>query len=357
MRKRRSRWPQLAVLLLVAWTITSWPAIVDAAARVVAPAGWGESAAAAPEALRRANRWQSALGLRLAQVISSPEGDRFAETVAVFERSEPVPEDAFASEAAAVEALALVVADVVGTDPPVASELRRTSGGEVVWARWFVDDLGYECVLAPSDDTATIVIAAVLATEIDKHGPTLDAVFEQLEGVSAPMPRFSLLAWRLGSIVVWLALGLGLHAAMLQLADRDKDHGQAGVRASLVNLGLVVIGTAIAAAALREREAALIYSGSSVAGLAVWIGVVGLIVAGVHFLLASRLDRGQVQSAPSSGAFASGIYSSADLRSSTSRSGMRQTPDELEQSSSWSRPYPGASQSQGRIVIDEAERE
>jgi hypothetical protein len=92
----------------------------------------------------------------------------------------------------------------------------------------------------------------------------------------------------------------------------------------------------------------------------VWIGVIGLIVAGVHFLLASRLDRGQVQSAPKSGAFASGIYSSADLRSSVSRPDLRgaggRTPDELEQSSSWSRPHPNASQSQ-RIVIDEAERE
>jgi hypothetical protein len=352
MREWRSRWSVLAVLLLVA----IWPTIADAAARVVAPSGWGESAAAAPEALRRANRWQSALRLRLAQVVSAPEGDRFAETVAVFERNQPVPEDAFASESAAVEALSLAVADVVGTDPPKQSELRSTAGGEVIWARWIVDDLSYECVLAPSGDTATIVIAAVLAAEADKHGPTLTAMFEQLEGVSAPMPRFSLLAWRLGAVVVWLALGLGLHATMLQLADRDNDHGQAGMRASGINLILVLVGTAIAAVILREREAALIYSGSSVAGLAVWIGVVGLIVAGVHFLLASRLDRGQVQSAPSSGAFASGIYSSADLRSSVSRTGMRRTPDELEQSSSWSRPNPGASQSQ-RIIIDEAERE
>src|SRR5690606_10096366 len=92
MREWRSRWSVLAVLLLFA----IWPTIADAAARVVVPSGWGESAAAAPEALRRANRWQSALGLRLAQVVSAPEGDRFAETVAVFERSQPVPEDAFA---------------------------------------------------------------------------------------------------------------------------------------------------------------------------------------------------------------------------------------------------------------------
>ncbi|HLT37134.1 MAG TPA: hypothetical protein VK034_12650 [Enhygromyxa sp.] len=361
MRKWRSRWRVCAALLLVAWAVTSWPAVAEAAARVVAPDGWGESAAAAPEAQRRASRWQSALGLRLAQVLSAPEGDRFAETVAVFERGEPVPEDAFASEPAAVDALAIAVANVVGDEPPIRSELRSTAGGEqIVWARWIVDDLSYECVLAPSGDTTTIVIAAVLATDIEDHRTTLTAVFEQLDDVTAPMARFSLLGWRIGSVVLWLALALGMHAAMLQLADRDNDHGQAGIRASGINLGLVVIGTAIAAVILRGREAALIYSGSSVAGLAVWIGVAGLIVAGVHFLLASRLDRGQVQSAPASGAFASGIYSTADVirSSSVSRSGMRRTPDELEQSSSnWPRPGGGASRSDGRIIIDEAERE
>lgn len=347
MRNRRSRWTSLAALWLVAWVLASWPVIARAAARVVAPSGWGESAAAAPEALRRANRWQDALGLRLAQVISSPEGDRFAETVAVFERNQPVLEEVFASEAAAVEALALTVADVVGSDPPLRFELRRTAGGEVIWARWIVDDLAFECVLAPSGDTATLVIAVVLANETDKHGPTLAAMVEQLEGVSAPMPRFSLLAWRIGSIVLWLALALGLHATMLQVADRDNDHAQAGMRASGINLALVLLGSAIAAVSLRGREAALIYAGSSVAGLSVWIGVAGLVVVGVHFLIASRLDRGQVQSAPSSGAFASGVYSSADvLRSSITRSGMRATPQ----------PGPGASQSQ-RIVIDDEERE
>ncbi|HVI03969.1 MAG TPA: hypothetical protein VM869_35000 [Enhygromyxa sp.] len=349
MREWRSRWATLAVLLLAAWTIVGWPAIADAAARVIVPNEWGESAAAAPEAQRRARSWQDALGLRLAQVVSAPEGDRFAETVAVFERSEPVSEDVFASEATAVAALADAVADVVGSEAPERSELRSTSSGaQIVWAHWTVDDLSYECVLAPSGETATIVIAAVLASQAEVERPRLSAVFEQLEGVSAPMPRFSLLGWRLGSIIMWLALGLGLHATLLQLADRENDHGHAGVRASGINLVLVVIGTAIAAVLLRDREAALIHAGSSVAGLAVWIGVAGLIVAGVHFLLASRLDRGQVQSAPSSGAFASGTYVTADvLRSTTTRSGMRRVDES----------HAGASQSRARVVVDDAELE
>jgi hypothetical protein len=352
MREWRSRWSILAVLLLAAWTITSWPTIAHAAARVIAPNNWGESAAAAPEAQRRARSWQDALGLRLAQVISAPANDRFAETVAVFERSDPLSEDAFASEAAAVQALSDAVANVVGSEPPEQSEMRSVASGEqLVWARWTVDDLSYECVLAPSGETATIVIAAVLAAHAEAERPTLTAVFEQLEGVSAPMPSFSLLGWRLGSIIMWLALGLGLHAAMLQLADRDNDHGQAGMRASGINLPLVVIGTLVAAVLLREREPALIHAGSSVAGLAVWIGVAGLVVVGAHFLIASRLDRGQVRSAPSSGAFASGTYMTSDvLRSSASRSGMRRATDERERSA-------GASQSQSRIVVDDAERE
>jgi hypothetical protein len=350
----------LAMLLVSAWMIASWPAIANAAARIIAPDAWGESASAAPEAQRRASRWQAALGLRLVQVVSAPQDDRFAETVAVFERSEPVPEQAFATETAAIEALATAVVNVVGTDAPADAELRTTRSGEqIVWARWTVDDLRYECVLAPSGDSATIVIAAVLASEAERARPLLDDLFVGLDGVSAPMPRFSLLAWQLGSIVVWLALALGLHAAMLPLGDRDHDHGQAGARASGINLVLVLIGTGIAAVALRSRELALVHAGSSVAGLVVWVGVAGVIVVGLHFLISSRLDRGPVQSAPSSGAFASGTYSTADvIRSSVSRSGMRRVPDDLEQSSSsgaW--PTSSPSESKARIVVDEAERE
>jgi hypothetical protein len=347
MREWRSRW---CVVLLAAWILAGWPAIAQAAARVIAPSGWGESAAAAPDAQRRASRWQDALGMRLAQVVSAPANDRFAETIAVFERSEPVPEEIFASEAAAVAALASAVTNVVGTDAPEQSELRNTASGEpLVWGQWIVDDISYECVLAPSGESATIVVAAVLASNAEAERPTLTAVFEQLEGVSAPMPRFSLLGWRLGAILVWVALGVGLHAMMLQLADQDDDHGYAGARASGINLVLVVIGTIVAAVILRERELALLHAGSSVAGLAVFIGVAGLVVVGVHFLIASRLDRGQVQSAPASGAFASGVYSTGDvLRSSVTRSNMRRVPDGSSAS---------ASQSRGRIVVDDAERE
>ena len=355
MREWRSRWSVLAVILLVT-AIAGAPMLADAAASVVAPSRWGESATAAPEAQRRASRWQTALGLRLAQVVSAPQDDRFAETVAVFEVSEPVAERTFADEATAIDALAAAVVHVVGDAPPEAAELRETATGEsLVWARWTVDDLSYECALAPSGDTTTLVIAAVLASEAEVHRTTLSQVFAGLEGVTPPMPRFSLLGWRLGAVLMWLALALGLHAAMLPLGDRDHDHGQAGARASGINLVLVVIGTVVAATILRGRELELVYAGSSVAGLSVWIGVVGISVVGLHFLLASRYDRGQVRSAPSTGTFASGTYAAADvLRPSISRSGMYRIPDDFESSSSW--PVPGASQSQ-RIVVDDEERE
>jgi hypothetical protein len=209
-------------------------------------------------------------------------------------------------------------------------------------------------VLAPSDGTASVVVAAVLASEAVNHRSALASVFSGLEGVSAAMPRFSLIAWRLGSIVVWLALALGLHAAMLPFGDREQDHRQAGTRAAGIGLVLVLLGSVVSSLALAGRELALIHAGSSVAGLAVWIGVSGLSVVGLHFLIAARFDRGPVQSAPASGAFASGIYSSADvIRSSVTRSGVRPRIDDLEQSPSSA----GASQSHARIIIDEQERE
>jgi hypothetical protein len=322
MRELRCRWLVLAVLATVLLVGRSTTAL--AAAHIALPAGWGESAAAAPEAQRRASRWQTALGLRLAQVASAAQDDRFAETVAVFERGEPISELAFADEATAIDTLTAEVVNIVGVDPPVAAELRTIGSGEtIVWGRWLVDDLSYECALAPSGDTATLVIAAVRAREADLHQPTLDALFDRLTGVSAPMPRFSLLAWRLGSIVVWLALALGLHAVMLPLGDREHDHGQAGLRASAITLALVIVGTAATVVALRGRELALIHAGTSLAAIAVWVGVTGFVVAAVHYFVSSRLHHGVVQSAPATGAYASGVYSSADvLRSSVSRSGI-----------------------------------
>lgn len=353
MREPRSCLWMLALMVLSAAALIGlWPAVVEAAARVIAPSGWGESASAAPDAQRRASRWQEALNLRLAQVVSAPDTGRFAGTVAVFERPGFVSEQMFASEAAAVTALVTAVTAIVGDDPPEQSELRSTNdGATVVWGRWTIDDLSYECVLAPSGGNASVVVAAVLASEAASQQPILTAIFAGLEGVSAPMPRFSLLGWRLGSIFTWLALALGLHAAMLPFGDRDHDHGQAGRRAAQLSLALVVLGSGLAVALLREREQALLHAGSSVSALVVWIGVSGMIVVGLHFLIASRVDRGPVQSAPSSGAFASGVYSNADLlRSSVPRSRVR--PQVARQPE-----IPVAAQSSARIIIDESERE
>lgn len=355
MRDFRTRLaPFLGPLLAL---IVVWPLIAHAAARVVAPESWWQSSAAAPEAQRRAGRWKDALGLRLVQVVSAPDDDRFAETVAVFERAQPVPAQAFASEEQAVEALSSAVANVVGARAPESGGLRNTDAGQqVAWGRWIIDDLAYECVLAPSAESATLVVTAVLAAELDEQREILDQLVATLEGVSEPMPRFSLLSWRIGAVLVWMALGLALHAAMLNLADRENDHGTAGRRAALINLGLVAVGTLVARVALGGRELALVYAGSSIAGLSVWIAVTGIVVVGVHFLLASRLDRGVVQSAPSSGAFASGTYS-------ITTSGVRPRISELSESSgSWTRPKPAGPRAQdpsssGRIIIDESERE
>jgi hypothetical protein len=319
--------PLLALML-------AWPQIVQAAVRVVGPPTWSEASEAATLAQRRAGRWKDSLGLRLVQVLSSPEDDGFAETVAVFERSEPVSAEVMQSTPRAVDELALAVANVVGSESPKASGLRQTaSGATVAWGRWVVDELAYECVLAPSGNTSSIVVIAVPSSEVDKHGHLIDGIIANLEGVSEPMPEFSLLGWRLGAVFLWLALALGLHAVMLRFVDQDDDHATAGRRAALINLGLVVIGTAIAYLLLGPRELAIVASGSSVRAMAVWIFVAGIAVVGAHFLISSRFERGVVQSAPASGAFASGIYSRTDMIR-VSRSGVRAVPPELAELSS-----------------------
>ncbi|PRP91881.1 hypothetical protein ENSA5_52230 [Enhygromyxa salina] len=325
------------MLLAVLFTLLAWPLVVHAAARVTVPVGWLESGDAAPEAQRRASRWKDELGLRLAQVVSAPDNDRFAETIAVFERPEPVADKAFASESAALEALSAAVVNVVGSDPPEASGLRTTDAGvQVAWAQWQVEDLIYEGVLAPSGDSASIVIMTMLARDVDYHRNRLDGVIASLDGVTAPMPRFSLTWWRIGAPLVWLGLALALHAAMLRFVDQDHDHTQAGTRASVINLGLVALGTLITYFGLGDRELALVHAGSSLGGLTMWIAVSGIIVVGLHFLIAARYDRGVVQSAP-----ASGIYSRTDMirASVSSRSGVRPRPDNLAETSDvWAVP-------------------
>ena len=341
------------------------PTLAQAAGRVVAPRGWAESSAAAPEAQRRASRWKDALGLRLEQVASAPDDDRFAETVAVFERPDPVSAEVMEDEQTAVAELGRVVANVVGADPPEASGLSTTSTGEVViWARWIVDELAYHCVLAPTGDDATVVIMAVRARELDDELGRLETMATTIDGVTAPMPRFSLTAWRGGALLVWLALALALHAAMLRYVDQEDDHSQAGRRASVINLGLVVVGTLIAYFGLAGRELAISHAGGSREGLTMWVAVAGMIVAGAHFLIASRFDRGVVQSAPESGVFASGVYSNADiLRSSITRTNMRMREVEgSEAADGEAVPSRAADLDSepievGRITVDPAERE
>lgn len=354
MRGPRFRLSVVVVPLLA--LLIAWPLLAQAAARVVSPPSWGESLAAAPEAQRRAGRWKDALGLRLVQVVSAADADRFAETAAVFERSEPVSIDVMASEATAVDELAGAVVNVVGSDPPEESGLRVTaSGASVVWGRWVHDDLSYECVLAPSGDSSSIIVIAVPTDERTEHSATVNLIIETLEGVSEPMPRFSLGAWRIGAVLLWLALALALHAAMLRFVDQDHDHATAGRRAALINLVLVGIGSVAAHMTLRPRELAIVASGSSVNAMTAWILVAGIVVVGAHFLISSRYDRGVVQSAPTSGAFASGIYSRTDMIRA-SRSDVLSIPPELaELSGSW--PAPGQPSAQdsvhsGKIVID-----
>lgn len=360
-RERRS-WLAAMWVSVLAWMLVT-ASIAEAAARVVAPDRWLESSAAAPDAQRRAGRWKDDLGLRLSQVVSASERGRATETVAVFERSEPVTEALMDDEARAIDELARTVTNVVGADAPEAASLRTTEAGErVIWARWFVDDWAYECVLAPSGEGSTLVIIAVLASDLDAELPTIDGMISQLDGVTAPMPRFSLWPWRIGALLVWIALGLALHAGMLRLVDHDDDHATAGRRAALINLGLVALGSVAAHVVLAGRELAIVAAGSSLAGMTEWIVVAGLVVVGTHFLISTRLDRGVVQSAPLSGAFASGVYSASEVIRA-SRSDVQPIPRELvaaESSDVWAQE-PGAPRhapdfgSSDRIVVDPRE--
>jgi hypothetical protein len=147
---------------------------------------------------------------------------------------------------------------------------------------------------------------------------------------------------------------------MLRFVDQDDDHATAGRRASMINLVLVAIGSVAAYVTMGTRELAIVGSGSSVAAMTTWIVVAGIVVVGVHFRISSRFDRGVVRSAPTSGAFASGVYSRTDMIR-VSRSGVLPMPPELaDLSGTW--PTPGQSPAldsthSGRIVIDRSELE
>ncbi len=348
-----------SAVLVIGLLASSGPA--HAAVRVAASQTWLESNDAAVEARRRAGRWSEALGLRMTQVLSSGPDDRFAETVAVFERAEPLPEAVLDDETRALARMSELVGAVVGFDDPEALELRTLdSGAKIVWARWIVDDLAYECVLAPSGETTSVVIMAVLADELPRQRAALDQALVGLEGVSQPIAEFSLPAWRWGSLALWLILAAGLHASMLAFVDRERDHRQAGHRAALLLLPVVVLGCVAAWLWLRGQEPAVLAAGTSVPKLLGWIGVWGLAAVAGLLLVASRFDRGLVRSAPASGAFASGTYSTADLlRSSTTRSGVRRGAGKGGAGAGSRAADPPAVVGSGsgqRIVIDDEER-
>ena len=85
---------------------------------------------------------------------------------------------------------------------------------------------------------------------------------------------------------------------------------------------LVIAGAIITYIGLADRELALIHAGSSRAGMIAWVTGAGMSVAGLHFLLAARFDRGYVQSAPTSGVY-SGTYAASGIHASLSQSHMR----------------------------------
>ena len=320
MRSLRSAWALVALIAL----LVAWPLAVQAAARVIAPDGWLFSNGAAPEAQRRVGQWKTALTLPVMQVLSSPYEDRFAETIAVFERPEPIPAELFADEPTAVDLLAQTVSNVVGLQPPTSAGLRYTRTGELVaWGRWTTQDISYDCVLAPSGTNSTLVIMAVRADDIGDYSGTFERVVEGLTEVTEAMPRFSLLGWRFGAVLVWLTLALGLHALMLRFVDHEGDHGAAGSRAAMALGGLLLVGGALTYFGLSGRELAITSAGSSLAAVSMWVVVSGMVVAGLHLVVAKRLDPGVVKSAPSSGVFASSSFSSTYLSSSISRSSMK----------------------------------
>jgi hypothetical protein len=333
----------------------------QAAAKVIVAPGWYESSEATPEARRRAQRWADALGMRMVQVLSTAADDRYAETLAVFEHAEPIRAARFVDEAAARATLAAMVEGLVGTQPPEQSGMRVTAEGHAVaWGQWIVDDVTYECVLAPSGASASLVVASMLTSERADARAEFDAIYAQLEGVTPPVPSFSLVGWRVGGVGVWVVLALALHGVMLRFTDRERDHRQAGLRAAGLVALLVVLGTLAARSLLVQRELALQVANTSVAAMLSWLVVAGMSVVGLHVLLAQRADRGLVQSAPATGAFASGTYSTADMvRSTIQKAAMR---DAAASSGAWARTRrPGApaqetDESHLHVVDDDDER-
>jgi hypothetical protein len=338
-------------------------AVAHASAKVVAAPGWYESSEATPEARRRAQRWADALGMRMVQVLSTDDDDRYAETIAVFEHAEPVRAERFADEAKALATLATMVEGLVGTQPPEQAGMRETASGHAIaWGQWIVDDVTYECVLAPSGASASLVVASMLTSERASARAELDAVYAELEGATDAVPAFSPTGWRLGGVGLWVVLALALHGVMLRFTDRERDHRQAGLRAAGIVALLVVIGTLVARSLLVQRELALQVANTSVGSMLGWIGVAGLSVVGLHVLLAQRADSGLVQSAPATGAFASGTYSTADMvRSTIQKAALR---DAAASSGAWARTRrpPGAGrnhdtdESHLHVVDDDDER-
>lgn len=290
------------------------PLVSLAAVELAVPSEWDVGGAAATEAQRRANAWSQALDLPLEQVAASPFDDRFSETIAVFERPDPVPAAIFEDDDAALALLSELSRPIVGTGKPSEAFMRETlSGHRIAWGRWVRDDINYDCVLAPSGGSSSLVIMAVRANSLEDYRSTFEQATTGLVGVTEAMPSFSLWGWRVGSVLVWVCLALGLHSLMLRYVDHDADHSTAGSRAALLVLPLFIVSGLVVYFGLAGRTLAIEHAGSSLEAISVWVAVSGMCVAGVHYLVASNLDRGVVQSAPASGIYASGVMSSASM--------------------------------------------
>ena len=250
--------------LVVALVVSLWPALGLAAVPV--PPGWRHADEVSAEANDRAEAWASGWSAGLSLVCSTPDDDGFAETLAVLEVSEPLPEEILGDTTSAQAWLEPRLRSLLGpgAEPELESLAlvpRPTPGVAIIRARLQLEDRVVLIAVAPKGAQHQAVVLTYESSDEILYGGVFEASIDGMSDLHPPIAPFPRTALRWLALLSWLALG-----ALL---------GLGWTRRNLPRPGAKVAGRQVGAMLVASAALVLVLAGLGLGGYAVELGLAG----------------------------------------------------------------------------------
>ena len=290
------------------WVLSSavllaMPSFALASVTVSAPSDWrglGELDAGAGE---RANTWATALSAVALEIHCSAGGDDYTETMALLERAEAIPAKLIDDVDASLAWLDAQTTGITGGTP--AEEGQWIHGpeipGGVFRARYLVGDERIQISVIPDGESTVFLVMSHRKGDELLYNALFDEVNVSLAGGAAPVNPYDVDGFRKFNFIAWLlGLGLAYGISLVSFSERKGDHARVGRFAAIGLAGLAAVAALAIYVMMGDQGDALAAVGSSPSSLATEVFGVGVLAAGLAFVLGVVLqrDEGIVRSAP-----------------------------------------------------------